>query len=564
MLSIAIDRVNARYHLPPGALREQPRLQRIVDAAFERALEGAIEQLGIGRDSYVCIRDVRAVVNMRLREPDSALTTGVGVAIAGAVRRLIDERSPLVVEYGSRVQALVDLASSASAGEFSRSWAWAQVGIWRADFPLGADVTADRIVRALAGEPTHAVAVLAHLARERTDRFRTLAARATPKAWAALAHAALAAASGTPVPTRGVAGVIRESIDGAREMQTLSRIARRVVMHSMIARASAAGFARDSADTRGALSALMLLEAEPSAARRADLPRLLKTIEQVVALAEVPDPAPRLETGDRQTDSLDGTRTRSASRMDDDNRHAVAGDRREELAAAIPRDEGDNQRPESREAAHIDRERPPDAAPRGDTSDASLRATGEDASPSGENAGDAPPEVRAVNRTQYGGLLYLVNLLANTGLVETIAADPWWAERGLRWVLHQVAMALVRIDPDDPAALVFAGLAPGTPPPSAQQEPPTGLEQAALDALRDVIVQALRDALGAASEDAAASDEAVVARVCARHAHIVAEPGWIEARFSVEDVSLDVRRAGLDRNPDWVPWLGIVLRFVYV
>jgi hypothetical protein len=48
-----------------------------------------------------------------------------------------------------------------------------------------------------------------------------------------------------------------------------------------------------------------------------------------------------------------------------------------------------------------------------------------------------------------------------------------------------------------------------------------------------------------------------------RRADIAAEPAWIEARFAAEDVSLDIRRAGLDINPDWVPWLGIVLRFVY-
>ena len=112
MLSIAIDRVHARYRLPPAALREQARLKRIVDAAFERTLEAAIEEHGIGRASYVCIRDVHAVVNMRLRDPDAALTRGVGEAIARAVRQLIDERSTLVVEYPSRVHALIDLASS--------------------------------------------------------------------------------------------------------------------------------------------------------------------------------------------------------------------------------------------------------------------------------------------------------------------------------------------------------------------------------------------------------------------------------------------------------------------
>ena len=63
----------------------------------------------------------------------------------------------------------------------------------------------------------------------------------------------------------------------------------------------------------------------------------------------------------------------------------------------------------------------------------------------------------------------------------------------------------------------------------------------------------------------AESDQQLLDQVHAlASAQIVAEPGWIEdMRFAIEDVSLDIRRAGLDRDPEWVPWLGIVLRFIY-
>jgi hypothetical protein len=33
--------------------------------------------------------------------------------------------------------------------------------------------------------------------------------------------------------------------------------------------------------------------------------------------------------------------------------------------------------------------------------------------------------------------------------------------------------------------------------------------------------------------------------------------------LSLDDVDLDVRRAGLDGDPGWVWWLGQVVRFVY-
>jgi hypothetical protein len=51
--------------------------------------------------------------------------------------------------------------------------------------------------------------------------------------------------------------------------------------------------------------------------------------------------------------------------------------------------------------------------------------------------------------------------------------------------------------------------------------------------------------------------------VCRRQARLLADPGWIEIHFSMGDVDTTVRRARLDLDPGFVPWLGVVLRFVY-
>ena len=55
----------------------------------------------------------------------------------------------------------------------------------------------------------------------------------------------------------------------------------------------------------------------------------------------------------------------------------------------------------------------------------------------------------------------------------------------------------------------------------------------------------------------------VIEFVCHRRAEIVADPGWIELRFSLDDVSTELRRAGLDLDPGYVTWLGFVLKFTY-
>jgi hypothetical protein len=55
----------------------------------------------------------------------------------------------------------------------------------------------------------------------------------------------------------------------------------------------------------------------------------------------------------------------------------------------------------------------------------------------------------------------------------------------------------------------------------------------------------------------------VVAGLANRSGRIEREPGWVDVHLALADVDVDVRRAGLDLDPGWVPWLGCVVRFRY-
>jgi hypothetical protein len=57
---------------------------------------------------------------------------------------------------------------------------------------------------------------------------------------------------------------------------------------------------------------------------------------------------------------------------------------------------------------------------------------------------------------------------------------------------------------------------------------------------------------------------AIVKWLCDRRAEIAADPGWIELRFRHAQSDTSIRRRGLDLNPDFVPWLAVVVRFAYV
>jgi hypothetical protein len=154
--------------------------------------------------------------------------------------------------------------------------------------------------------------------------------------------------------------------------------------------------------------------------------------------------------------------------------------------------------------------------------------------------------------------VYLLNVAGRMALADAILNDARLTPRGLRWTLHQIAMTFGAGE-SDPAALAFAGLPPAATPPSAEDDPPTEIERAAVAAHRESLIAALRLSLARIDEP----EDALLSFVLRRRAGIVADPGWLEVHFPLDGVSTEIRRAGLDLDLGWIPWLGVVVRFVY-
>ncbi|WP_436532123.1 hypothetical protein [Actinoplanes sp. HUAS TT8] len=167
------------------------------------------------------------------------------------------------------------------------------------------------------------------------------------------------------------------------------------------------------------------------------------------------------------------------------------------------------------------------------------------------------PDGRVGVPTAWGGLLFLLNTASEAGLPDA-AFRPTLTGRSIRWIVHELATRLAPLSPDDPAALALCGLTPHDQPPSEIGEKATARERRALQRIADRWIMKTA-ALLPADGDAAR----VVGELARRPAVIVADPGWIEIRLPLDSVRLDVRRAGLDLDPGWVPWLRTVIRFVY-
>lgn len=239
-------------------------------------------------------------------------------------------------------------------------------------------------------------------------------------------------------------------------------------------------------------------------------------------------------------------------------------------AAAGPAPPGPNTRPNTRPNAQ------PDAQP--------SAQPGLAKHPVAEPPAAAPLATRVQASTPFGGLLFLLNLAGELGWPQRWLADPVLGARGPRWGLHQLALRLLPLQAKDPAALALAGLLPNAEPPDANAPAPSAAEAQALQVVRGELLLALRrrlpgvvTALGMpldAGQDVpvdaaldtgldAAADAALLAWVCRRQARILADPGWLELHLSLDDVRTEIRGAGLDLNPGWLPWLGLVIRIVY-
>ena len=132
----------------------------------------------------------------------------------------------------------------------------------------------------------------------------------------------------------------------------------------------------------------------------------------------------------------------------------------------------------------------------------------------------------------WAGLFFVLNLLDHTGDPPTVVGETVALLRAIAFWL--------RVPPDDPIYEVFAALNADEPWPEVSLE--------TVRALRLACVTATRRPLR---------------RILARSGRILITRTHLTVVFDVTSVRLDVRKAGLDLDPGWLPRLGRVVRFEY-
>jgi len=166
------------------------------------------------------------------------------------------------------------------------------------------------------------------------------------------------------------------------------------------------------------------------------------------------------------------------------------------------------------------------------------------------------PDEFARTPTGFGGVFYLLNAAIAMELygdftmprAPGLALSPWdWlALVGREWF----GDAFV----EDPAWTMLAGLA-GRPP---DEEPGRDFDWPAHDWLATQVA-ALHDRLALALDACEWQD--IPAFVCRYAAQVEVSPTTVHVHLALADLPLDIRIAGLDRDPGWIPAAGRSVRF---
>jgi hypothetical protein len=166
----------------------------------------------------------------------------------------------------------------------------------------------------------------------------------------------------------------------------------------------------------------------------------------------------------------------------------------------------------------------PDSPTRSDSTDPKLAP---------EEISQTLPTERAF--TQAGGLFFLLPLLARAGLpphLETLSADE---AAVLPWQLLRLGLRHARTPDDDPLVLAL------------REFPPSG--------------QPLGPWLIAAHRQARRLSGLSLRQLIARPALVTLSATHVDLFFRPGDADIRLRRAALDVDPGWVPWLGRVIAF---
>ncbi|KAI5912942.1 hypothetical protein [Thauera sp. 2A1] len=166
----------------------------------------------------------------------------------------------------------------------------------------------------------------------------------------------------------------------------------------------------------------------------------------------------------------------------------------------------------------------------------------------------------APERTTAAGLLFLLPVLASLGLPEWLEENPAWRDAALPARILACTLRRLQVPEDDPAWLLGMAAADRREPMPAEDcwsaLVAAGLQPKAQRTVEEIWLGGCRRWLRMRARIG-------VADLVLRPGHMAITATHADVWMAIEQTDLRVRRAGLDLDPGWLPWLGRVVHFHY-
>ena len=441
---------------------DRARLDGLVRELCDGPLEDALTDTPGRQSAEVCIR--RVVVpphHARWDCADAELVSGWARAIGHAVRATTVPGGD-VVRFASRAHAQADLIVSVLAGDRERVWAWRLLGLWPAGTWSDAEAVSSTVAAAADERPGALVALV--VAAARAGQLGRFIEYLGPAALAGLTRRHGWRPADRPAPTGRVqdAAPPDDAADAALTDRLVALLRQRSEILAYALRLPAARLAASAGRMPGpAAPGIATASRHRPAGSAADLDRVragslaeslaaLALLEVEPAMAAHPDAWRRSPDGTRAT----GHRGRAPGPVGRAGRRVPAGSPADPVSA-----EAGRSATQPRSPLH----EPPAPPPATEPAALGYSPAGRD-----DGATPVPPGVA----TSWGGLLFLLPIVAELGIPASVTAEPGDYGVGLRPVLHELGRQLLlgrhptpRPAADDPALLAFCGLSPGSDAP---------------------------------------------------------------------------------------------------
>jgi len=525
-----IHQFNTRYRLSSKTRDSHSRLDRVLREVMDHALEEAIDELGIAGNEELCIRELFSLVHIPLQQSDSQMVMQLSRALALAIQDSVTRAdSQQVVRFASRLHALVDFTSGVAYNRLQRAWAWRQLGFIDDKTTLTLQTATQQLVDTLQAEPELMMPLFTNIARD--DRLLALFKRLQTEQWLRLSQALAGTliSHAVPLPT--------QLVDRQKPTQNQFQMAESQLQKSRIAQTlltSPQSFLQADVPL-AALMVLIAAELDCAVFSRPQnwLTEWLALLGRTVVNAQ---PALTVLAGDW----LPELPSKSELNQPQEN-HGLADD------PVVSQDQ-----PQLNKSATAGQHTNGTDEIEHGVSDEINIATHD------ELLSKVPewnqPEL--IN-TQWGGMFLLYGLMDQLALPQQMMNDNVLTERSFGWLLYHFARMLLS-QQDDASCLLFAGAIPGEPLLWEDENEPGEQEQEALH----YHLKSLTDCLFERLEWQGESSE-MLEWLCYRPAGLRIESGWLSVTFSLDAVDTRIRRAMLDLNPDYLPWLGRVVEIVY-